>query len=58
MQFLEILRNLLLVEFLKNFKPQKNNEGIALGDKIMGESFFPIPDKILSISEGEFHGMD
>ena len=46
------------VEFHKNLKPQKNNDGKAFALKDMGESFFPKPDKICIISDGEFHGID
>ena len=46
------------VEFHKNFRPQRNNDGKALALNDIGESFFPKPDKICIMSDGEFHGID
>ena len=45
-------------EFIKNLNPQKNNEGSTFGLNTIGESFFPNPDKIWRMSDGEFQGID
>jgi hypothetical protein len=55
---LVIESNFLGVELYRNFMPQNINEGSTLGLNAIGESFFPIPERICRISEGEFQGID
>ena len=44
---LEVIRsNLVGVELIRNFIPQKNKEGIVKGFRLIGESFLPIPFRI------------